>query len=150
MKSFSVDHVKLWGHILLNMPIKGNNNFQDFAAFCRNAHSYQGLAILECNQELTPRQKARKKSLEEKMMAYCATVGIVPSFSGDPRGFVVKVRWPDLGEKTPFNTWGGPEDGWGVGLQGRNRGFSPCPLVRRALMRPPRRGQRREDVDRSC
>lgn len=115
MNKFSEDQVRLWGHLLLNLDIKGNRNFRDFAAFCKNAYSYQGLAVAECNHELTPRQKSRQKSLEAKMQAYCATVGLTVSFSGDPRGFVVKVKWIALGDEGPYNTAGGPEEGWGVG-----------------------------------
>lgn len=139
MKSFSADHVKLWGHILLNMPVTGDRSFAAFEKFCEACRSLQGLAIAECNGELTPRQQVRQKTLTAKVEAYAKSVGMVATVGGDPRGYVVKVKWPDLGRNTPSNTWGGPEDGWGVGLQGRNPARGP--LVRRALTRPPQGGK---------
>ena len=115
LKNYSEEHVKLWGHILLNLPITGDKSFYSFAKFCKAARSLQGLAIAECNGDLTPRQKTRQKNLTAQVMAYGKSIGAEVSVGGDPRGYIVKVRWPDLGASTPCNTWGGPEYGWGVG-----------------------------------
>lgn len=115
MNKFSQDLVKLWGHILMNLPVNGDNNFYHFACFCRDARALQGLAIAECNGDLTPRQKARQRTLTAKVQAYARSIGCEATVEGDPRGWVVKLHWPDLGQNAPYNTWGGVESGWGVG-----------------------------------
>ena len=75
----------------------------------RNARSYQRLSELSCNQELTKRENARALSLEKTMREQAASLGLGITFSGDPRGFVVKLQFPDGAS----NTWG--QDGWGIG-----------------------------------
>lgn len=107
--------VQLWGHILLNMPVYGSRSFDAFEEFCRDCRALTKLAEEECNRSLTEKEEKRRDRLRADVEAYCKTVGMVADFYGDPRGYVVKVKWPDLGENTPSNTWGGPVDGWGVG-----------------------------------
>ena len=115
MKTFSADQVKLWGYIVLYAPVNADLGFHRFETFCREANSLQGLAVAECERDLTPRQKTRQKNLTRNVIAYAKSIGAEASVGGDPRGWIVKVRWPDRGANTPSNTWGGPEEGWGVG-----------------------------------
>lgn len=75
----------------------------------RNAVSYQRLSELSCNQELTTRQKSRARSLEAAIRAGAASLGLGVTFTGDPRGFVVKLQFPDGASNTCGN------DGWGIG-----------------------------------
>lgn len=75
----------------------------------RLARSYQRIQETACNRELTPREKAREKSLERRLTEEAKARGLGITFSGDPRGFVVKLQFPDGAS----NTWG--QDGWGIG-----------------------------------
>lgn len=82
----------------------------DFAeGLVRLARSYQRLQETACNRELTRREKTREANLERRIAEECKAIGLGVTFSGDPRGFVVKLQFPDGAS----NTWG--QDGWGIG-----------------------------------
>lgn len=83
----------------------------DALAILRDANTIQRIAVEECNRELSEQEKQADKRAVNRIRVRCARVaGVVPSFSGDPRGAVVKIRFPS-GE---WNSMGGPEDGWCV------------------------------------
>lgn len=76
----------------------------------RHAATLQRLAVTACNVELTPRQKKQEARAQAGIGAICQAslehtierAGIVPNFSGDPRGAVVKLRVPS----GRTNDWG--------------------------------------------
>ena len=64
----------------------------------------------ECNYGLTPAQEKRVENLEKRIRAMCDTWRIGVKFNGDPRGYAVRLMFPDQS----YNTWGGAEEGWGI------------------------------------
>lgn len=74
-----------------------------------HARALSKLAEAECNTGLTKRQQAREEVLQKRIAVLLKTYGLRATFSGDPRGYVVKI----VG--LPGNTWGGDSEGFGVG-----------------------------------
>ncbi len=76
----------------------------------RNAATHGRLAEEECGRELTEAEQRKVDSCEERIGQLCARLGkgFVPQFSGDPRGYTVKIRLPS----GRYNNWGG--EAWGV------------------------------------
>mgnify|MGYP001572816579 CR=1 FL=1 len=72
----------------------------------RAAHSLHSLAEVECNTGLSPRQEKRKEKLQALILELLPTA----KFSGDPRGYCVKIGL----KSGRYNTWGGKECGWGI------------------------------------
>lgn len=52
----------------------------------------------------------RQARCEAAIRKRCAEWALPVDFGGDPRGFTVKIHFPD----GTGNTWGGDADGWGV------------------------------------
>lgn len=52
----------------------------------------------------------RSAQLERRIAEVCAELGCSVSFSGDPRGYTVRLHLPSA----RGNTWGGDTYGWGV------------------------------------
>ena len=53
---------------------------------------------------------------EACVSAICELLSINARFNDDPRGFSVKLQFrPEDPQNQPYNTWGGAEDGWGIG-----------------------------------
>lgn len=76
------------------------------------ARAHNRLAEAECNREITSREIRRRQSIQAKIIEILKPYigdGRV-RFSGDPRGYTVKVQFPD----GRGNTWGGDEEGWGI------------------------------------
>lgn len=87
----------------------------------RHAKALHRLYEHECNRELRPSEREAMTRHEGAVERLCDTIGIRRvDFNGDPRGFPVKLH---LGNKPfdlespeqPYNTWGGAQDGWGIG-----------------------------------
>ena len=79
----------------------------------RRARRHNRMAGTACNRNLSDREKSADKTNEDRIMALIRenAVDKVPvKFGGDPRGYTVKVMLPN----GHSNTWGGPEDGWGI------------------------------------
>ena len=76
----------------------------------RNAATLQRLGIDGCNRELTPGEKKQDEDCEQRIRLACERFGIEPTFSGDPRGAVVKLLLPS----GRWNSFGGPECGFCV------------------------------------
>lgn len=82
----------------------------------RHGATYGRLAEVECSVELSERETARlerrQAQLERRMRELVSELGdgFSVDFSGDPRGYTVKVTLPTKA----YNTWGGAESGWGV------------------------------------
>jgi hypothetical protein len=66
----------------------------------------------ECNRKLEAFEYDSISLLEEKITKLLTQVNLVPKFNNDPRGYSVKIVMPKSGQ---YNTWGGVEDGWGIG-----------------------------------
>ncbi len=60
-----------------------------------------------CNRQVAENHDAR---CEAAIAALCETIGCTVQFSGDPRGYTVKLHLPS----GRYNTWGGFESGYGV------------------------------------
>lgn len=88
-------------------------NFE-FTNLCEIIHKAKRLHKLyenACNRELFEKEERETDTLQEKIRALSKDCGFDIKFNGDPRGFPVKIKHPS----EVHNTWGGREDGWGVG-----------------------------------
>jgi hypothetical protein len=85
----------------------------------RAAKELNRIAERQCSEEMSEREAARverrEKRLEQIVNAHCAALGVRAEFSGDPRGYVVKLHFGPDPDRQPGNTWGGSETGWGIG-----------------------------------
>lgn len=63
----------------------------------------------DCNVGLNDSDKRTVDRLEKRIAELLQACGLKANFSGDPRGYVVKVQG------LPGNTWGGDSEGFGVG-----------------------------------
>jgi hypothetical protein len=76
----------------------------------RYAATAQRYATLECNRGLTTAERERCNANRLRIAAWQVLAGMSVDIDGDPRGYVVKVHFPD----GSYNTWGGRESGYGV------------------------------------
>lgn len=83
----------------------------DAARLCSLARAHHRLAETECNREMTTRELARQVNIRLTIREILVEYGIESvNFSGDPRGYTVKIHFPD----GRGNTWGGDSEGWGI------------------------------------
>ena len=61
----------------------------------RQAATLQRLAETACNRELTEREIRRQEKIQMDLIAILAPHDCEATFSGDPRGCVVKIQVPD-------------------------------------------------------
>lgn len=52
----------------------------------------------------------REPQIENRIRQIASELGLSVKFGGDPRGFTVRVFFPD----ESYNTWGGKEEGYGI------------------------------------
>lgn len=122
MNGYSKDTMRQ-ANQLVNSMRKGNvQAFQD-SVFTPNmldtiqrmvklAKEYCTLQERRCNGELYKTIDARETSLERRILDIAVRFDLKVEFSGDPRGFCVKLHAPS---KDVYNTWGGKESGYGIG-----------------------------------
>lgn len=72
------------------------------------ARTAQRYNLLRCNVGLTPAQDRRSQRVDEKFLRLCQEWGWEGKIGSDPRGFALKIVFPDGSS----NNW--PGDGWGV------------------------------------
>lgn len=90
----------------------------DAAVLLRFAKRYAKIQERWCNDDMsgTPgaedRLRAKEAQLEEIIRGIVKNMPSLTGvkFSGDPRGYCVKVIRKD----GRYNTWGGADDGWGI------------------------------------
>jgi erythromycin esterase-like protein len=63
-----------------------------------------------CNREVSNREQARNVRLNAEVTRILESYGLKHMRNHDPRGYAVKIHFPD----GSFNTRGGQEDGWGI------------------------------------
>lgn len=84
----------------------------------RAAGTHQRLMTEACNNGLydadengeSPRVMRIRKKINALLLHSSKDIKVTPKFSGDPRGYTVKLLFP-TGQ---YNTWGGAEEGYGV------------------------------------
>ncbi len=84
----------------------------------RLAREYTRIQERWCNEDMSSRPgledkvKAREAKLKQDIRALATQLPITKGvkFTGDPRGFCVRI----LRKDDRYNTWGGVEDGWGI------------------------------------
>ena len=84
----------------------------DAGLLCGLARSHNRLMETACNRELTPRENKRVTALRtviDDVLAFYIGRGKT-KFDGDPRGYTVKIHFPD----GRGNTFGGDSEGWGI------------------------------------
>lgn len=79
----------------------------------RLSKSYHTLQEKACNVELNTRDMTREKNIEREITELAAQLNLSVMFTGDPRGYCVKLIANDV--KGFYNTWGGQDDGYGIG-----------------------------------
>lgn len=84
----------------------------EFKYLVRIAKEYNSIQEKACNGELTARQTSREGNIEKEVTRIAHKYGMAVQFSGDPRGYCVKLHAPT---KDVYNTWGGAETGYGIG-----------------------------------
>lgn len=78
------------------------------------AREHNALQVHNCNGTMTPRMESRERNIERDIQAIASQVlGLRVTFSGDPRGYTVKLHADP--ECNFYNTWGGLEEGYGIG-----------------------------------
>lgn len=78
------------------------------------ASMIQRVEVAKCNRPLRDYEAGQQERAECEIIGICSRAirgPVTSDFSGDPRGYVVKLLLPD-GE---YNTMGGPEAGYGIG-----------------------------------
>jgi hypothetical protein len=81
----------------------------DATAIHAHARKLSRFAETECNREVTDKELKRAAHSEQVILKILKEYGLSALFSGDPRGYVVKIQG------LPGNTWGGDSEGFGVG-----------------------------------
>ena len=76
----------------------------------RNAATIQRIATAACNREMTHHMERQEAACRHRIINACKPWGIMPRFSGDPRGACVKLILPS----GRYNSWGGAEKGFCV------------------------------------
>lgn len=75
------------------------------------ARQHHMIAEAECNGELSQWKLTRRKTIERMITEIAKENGLTVTFSGDPRGFTVKLHSDKPGL---YNTFGGQESGYGI------------------------------------
>ena len=82
----------------------------DAARLMSMARALSRLDTHACNRELTERENKRIGSLVSGVNELLRGYGLNWHHNTDPRGYAVKIMFPD----GSYNTMGGREDGWGI------------------------------------
>lgn len=82
----------------------------------RRASRHHTLCEHACNRELSSREERETEAIERNVTADLAEVNpaIVVEPTGDPRGYTIKLHFPPINGRKPYNTWGGEETGFGI------------------------------------
>lgn len=75
------------------------------------ARSHNKLAEAGCNGELTKAQVTKQGQIELELSEYAREFSLRAQFTGDPRGFTVKLHTES---QNMYNTMGGSESGYGI------------------------------------
>jgi len=87
---------------------------QNLRKLCRMlslARSHNKLAEAGCNGELTKAQVTKRDRIEAEMNECALEFSLRAQFTGDPRGFTVKLHTES---QNMYNTMGGSESGYGI------------------------------------
>ena len=76
----------------------------------RLARRAQRYNVLACNAELSERQQRTAERIDDEAQNIAEKLGTTLQASGDPRGFALKIIFPD----GAHNTWAGTQGAWGV------------------------------------
>ncbi len=78
-----------------------------FMQLARQAQRYN---LLHANVGLTEAQEKREARMEQEFFRLCQQCGWQGVTGGDPRGYALKILFPDGSS----NSWGGTSHGWGI------------------------------------
>ena len=99
------------GHVVRSLPNHSVHVAVDLAReLMRLAGIVDRYAVNLCNGETTEREKQRAERTAKKMGELIYPFGWPVTIGGDPRGYVVKIKFPS----GAYNTWGGSQEGYGV------------------------------------
>jgi hypothetical protein len=86
--------VDFWKHAN-NAPASVYEQRKIGETILRAAATYQRVEIARCNREVNKEEEKRQTRIEERLAAILGPYGVVPTFDGDPRGIVVRLKMPD-------------------------------------------------------
>lgn len=96
------------------MWVKNGGHIHDAERIMRASATLTRLAEMQCSVEMSEREAKRVERQEATRAALvdriCAPYGFKAIHGGEPRGYIVKILFPD----GKYNTWGGAEEGYGV------------------------------------
>lgn len=97
-------------------PLSSDAVAEKAAEIIRLAHGLHRVCEADCNDGGNPAREKREARMLAKVTALVAEVvpGAEVKYQGDPRGYVVKIKFP---ADQPSNEWGGL---WGVALWTKN------------------------------
>lgn len=81
----------------------------------RHAKALSRLNEAACNRPLTAADERAERDHTARVKALAEKIGCGVKFQGDPRGYSVKLHFGPDPKRQPGNTWGGTDDGWGIG-----------------------------------
>ena len=92
-------------------PIVGMiDSFQYGYELMKLAKQSERYNLLHCNVGLTPQQEKLDAIVDQKVRDIAEKLQTTIKIGGDPRGYALKIMLPSK----MYNTWGGPEDGYGI------------------------------------
>lgn len=96
---------------LLDGPPREPSYAEAFAdRLLADARILASYAEAECSRPVGDDERAGAEAAENAFGVACRQLGCEPLVTGDPRGYVARILFPD----GAHNTWGGAESGWGV------------------------------------
>lgn len=85
---------------------------EDICQMIRLAKEHHTIQEHDCNGTKTSRMEKREFTIERQIKEIGIKLNLAPHFSGDPRGYTVKLHHSS---GNLWNTWGGRETGYGIG-----------------------------------
>lgn len=86
----------------------------DIREAVRLAKEHHSIQEAKCCYEISTARITREKNIENRITTIAEQYDLGVHFDGDPRGFTVKLHAKD---NSVWNTWGGAETGYGIGLK---------------------------------
>lgn len=103
-----------------SMRVKGVPSFQSFndtsrflvLRMIKIAKTYHTIQTHKCNGTSYSGMDTKEVNQAHNISEIAKRFGLTVEFTGDPRGFCVKLHSPN---GDVYNTWGGPTSGYGIG-----------------------------------
>jgi hypothetical protein len=97
-------------NLVLSERTNGIAKSSDVEQLLKLSRQHLRLQEAKCNRPWTMSDETKETKLRERATAIIESWGFKALFTGDPRGYTLRILFPD----GKYNTWGGVEDGYGV------------------------------------